>query len=56
MPYLDKLHGELAIESGHLSLDTELPASYREGNDFIMSCTVPYSIKDIQVFYNYMAI
>lgn len=54
--YLNKLDVEFPCEGGHLPLDTELPLSDAHRDDFIMSCAVPNTIKDIQVLHHDMAI
>lgn len=54
--HLYKLHGELAVESGHLSLHTQLASSNGEGDYLVMSGAVTHSIKDIQVLYHHMAV
>lgn len=54
--YLDKFDVEFPCEGGHLPLDTQLPLSDAHRDDFIMSCAVPNTIKNIQVLYHDMAI
>lgn len=54
--YLDKLNVEFPCEGGHLPPDAQLPLSDAHRDDFIMSCAVPHTIKDIQVLHHDMAI
>lgn len=54
--YLDKLNVEFPCEGGHLPLDAQLPFPDAHGDDFIMGCTVPHTIKDVQVLHHDMAI
>lgn len=54
--HLYKLHSELAVESGHLSLHAQLATSNRERHNLIVSSAVTHSLKDIQVFHHHMVI
>lgn len=54
--YLYKLDVEFPCEGGHLPLDTQLSLSDAHRDDFIMSCAVPNTIKDVQVLHHDMAI
>ncbi len=54
--HLYKLHSELAVESGHLSLHAQLPTSDREGDNLIVSCAVTHSVKDVQVLHHHMTV
>lgn len=54
--HLYKLHSELAVESGYLSLHAQLATSNRERHNFIMSSAVTHALKDIQVLNHHMAV
>lgn len=54
--HLYKLHGELAVESGHLSLHAQLATSDREGHYLIVSGTVTHSIEDVQVLHHHVTV
>lgn len=45
--YLDKLNVELPCKGRYLPVDTQLPLPDAHGDDFIMSCAVPNTIKDV---------
>lgn len=54
--HLDKLHHQLAVESGHLSLHAQLPASDGEGDDLIVGGAVTHAVEDIQVLHHHVAV
>ena len=54
--HLNKLHVELAIEGGNLSLNAQLAPADGEGDYFVVGCTVTHTLKDIQIFYHHVAV
>lgn len=54
--HLYKLHGELPVERGHLSLHAQLPPTDGERNDLIVSRAVTDSIEDVQVLHHHVAV
>ena len=54
--HLNKLHSELAVEGGDLSLHAQLAPADGEGDYFVVGCTVTHALKDIQIFHHNVAV
>lgn len=54
--HLDKLHRQLAVEGGHLSLHAQLSAADGEGDDLVVGGAVADALEDVQVLHHHVAV